>query len=101
MPFYRMQVQSQSSQCGILKRHLSVRGVEDHYDVLIAAEVLAVCVELHDDEAWRLAGAYVQEMQVALHFGESVHMEQAGSTAELQEFAEDVACVRDVRRLRS
>jgi hypothetical protein len=93
MPLHRMQVQSQSSQCGILKRHLSVRGIEDHGDVLIAAEVAAVCVEFHDDEAGRLARAYVQEMQVALHFGESVHVEQPGSSADPQEIAKGVASV--------
>jgi len=34
--------------------------------------------------------AYVQKMQVALHFGESVHVEQAGGSADLQELAEGV-----------
>src|SRR5580698_9257029 len=101
MPLYRMQVQCQSSQCGILKRHFSVCGIEHHHDVPIAAEVAAVCVEFHDHEAGLLARAYVQEMQVALHFRESVHVEQGGGTADLQEIAEGVASAGDVRGLRS
>src|SRR5690349_6814969 len=96
-----VQMQSQSSQCGILKRYLSVRGIENHYDVLIAAGIAAVSVELHNDEARSLAGAHVQKMQVGLHFGESVHVEQAGGSPDLQEFTEGVTGVGDVRGLRS
>ncbi len=80
---------------------MRVGGVEDHDDVLKAAEVSAVGIELHHDEAGRLARACVQEMQVGLHFGEGVHVEQAGGAADLEEFAEGVAGMRNVRRARS
>src|ERR1700724_1528676 len=96
-----MQMQSRSHQRGILKRNLGVGGVEDHDDVLKPTEVSAVGVELHHDEAWGLARACVQEMQVGLHFGEGVHVEQAGGAADLQEFAEGVTSMRNVHGPRS
>ena len=93
-------MQFQSSQRGILKRDLPVRGVENYNDVLKAPVVSAIGVKLHDDKAGGLARSSVQEMQVGLHFGKRVHVKKAGGAADLQQFAERVASARDIRGLR-